>query len=67
MEGKEEGVDVMGRRGISDYYKSITTLTHSSHHPLLPITTPLTVYTGMMSSVKYKYLVAMLIGLSAIN
>ena len=35
MEGKEEGVDVMGRRGISDYYHHST---HSSHHPLLPIT-----------------------------
>ena len=35
---------------------------------LFPITTPLTVHTGMMSSGKMvKYLVVMLIGLSAIN
>ena len=39
-----------------------------SPHPLLfPITTPLTVPTGMMSSGKMKYLVVMLRGLSAIN
>ena len=46
--------------------------THSPHPPLLSITTPspshttLTVHTGMMSSGKVKYLVAMLRGLSAI-
>ena len=39
-----------------------------SPHPLLfPITTPLTVHTGMMSSGNMKYLVVMLRGLSAIN
>ena len=44
---------------------------HITHSPypraLLPITTPLTVYTGMMSSGKMvKYLVVMLRGLSSI-
>lgn len=40
----------------------------SPHPTLLPITTPLTVHTGMTSSGKiWKYLVAMLRGLSTIN
>ena len=43
-------------------------ITHSPHpRALLPITTPLTVHTGMMSSGNMKYLVVMLRGLSAIN
>ena len=60
MEGKEEG----GCDGEEGRHQS----TKSPHPPLLPITTPLTVHIGMMSSGKMvKYLVAMLRGLSAIN
>ena len=60
MEGKEEG----GCDGEEGRHQS----TKRPHPPLLSITTPLTVPTGMMSSGKMvKYLVVMLRGLSAIN
>ena len=51
MEGKEEG-GCDGEKGRSQ-------TTKSPHPPLLPITTPLTVHTGMISSEQMvKYLVA---------